>query len=52
MSCVETLNHADGSPYINTANVLKNVLNEVDIEKLFVSLTTEDDYALAFVIAV
>lgn len=48
---VETLNHADGSPYVNISNAMGKILEEAQIDTLHVSITTEGDYATAFVIA-
>lgn len=48
---VETLNHKDGSPYINMDNDLKSVLSQAGINTLHVSITTEGNLATAFVIA-
>ena len=48
---VETLNRSDGSPYINTNEHLRSILEEVQVDTLHISITTEGDYATAFVIA-
>lgn len=48
---VETLNHEDGSPYIHINEEMQIVLHEARVKQLFISITTEDDYASAFVIA-
>lgn len=51
MRIVETLNNEDGSPYIQINRVLQQILEESNIDKLHISITTEDSYATAFVIA-
>lgn len=48
---VETLNHDDGSPYININGYLHDVLNRSGVSSLFVSITTEGNLVTAFVIA-
>lgn len=48
---VETLNRKDGSPYIQVNNALQVILDEVKINSLLISLTTEGEYATAFVVA-
>ena len=48
---VETLNHDDGCPYVNINDKLRPVLKAADIDTLHISITTEDCYATAFVIA-
>lgn len=48
---IETLNHPDGSPYIHLTEPLQEILNETNVTRLHISITTEDDYATAFVIA-
>jgi phosphopantetheine--protein transferase-like protein len=48
---VETLHHSDGSPYINTSGALAQVLESAGVDTLLISVTTEGDYATAFVIA-
>lgn len=48
---VETLNRADGSPYINVCDYLRNILNRAGVSNLFISITTEKDFVTAFVIA-
>ena len=49
---VETLNHEDGSPYVNITGELAHVLEKASVTRLFVSITTEGEYAAAFVTAV
>jgi phosphopantetheinyl transferase (holo-ACP synthase) len=46
------LHEADGNPYINVNEQLQAILDEAGITKLHISITTEKDYAAAFVIAV
>lgn len=48
---VETLNTSDGCPYISITPELRQILNVASVVRLHVSITTEDDYATAFVIA-
>jgi len=48
---VETLNREDGSPYINITEPLLSILGDIQVDTLHVSITTEGDYATAFVIA-
>jgi len=48
---VETLNNPDGSPYVNVSQTLQAVLAEAKADTLHISITTEGDYATAFVIA-
>ena len=48
---VETLNRGDGSPYVNVSPALQEFLDEAGIKQLHISITDEDDYALAYVIA-
>lgn len=48
---VETLNYDDGSPYINVNDRLRGILNRVGVSNLFISITTEGNFATAFVIA-
>lgn len=48
---VETLNRADGSPYVNVTGKLKPILEQANVQKLHISITTEGEYAAAFVIA-
>ena len=47
----ETLDHADGSPYVNITDELKDIMDKAGAASLFISITTEDNYAAAFVIA-
>lgn len=48
---VESLHREDGSPYVNVTDALKPYLDEAGIHTLHLSVTTEADCALAFVIA-
>lgn len=48
---VETLNREDGSPYICIGEELQQYLDEAGVKKLHISITTETDYAIAFVVA-
>jgi phosphopantetheine--protein transferase-like protein len=48
---VETLNHDDGSPYVNVNERFRDILNRAGVSNLFISITTEGDLATAFVIA-
>ena len=51
LRCIETLNRNDGSPVITINDTMKPLLNEAGITNLYISITTEDNYATAFVIA-
>lgn len=48
---VETLNMADGYPYINRTSELERIIKQTDVAVLHVSITTEKNIATAFVIA-
>lgn len=48
---VETLNYEDGCPYININEKLAGFLKEAKVDRLHVSITTENDYVSAFVVA-
>lgn len=48
---VETLNREDGSPEIIVNEALRVLLNQAGVKNLHISITTETDYAIAFVIA-
>jgi phosphopantethiene--protein transferase domain len=48
---VETLHTSDGSPYIHVCDKLREILEEASIDSLLVSITKQDDYATAIVIA-
>ena len=48
---VETLNRLDGSPYVNETDFLKGIMQEADVSQLYISITTEGNYACAYVIA-
>ncbi len=47
---VETLNAADGAPYIN-AEPLQELMASAGVSRFYISITTEDQYATAFVVA-
>lgn len=48
---VETLNREDGSPQVIINEKLNAIMKETGVKKLHISITTETDYAIAFVIA-
>ncbi len=48
---VETLRREDGSPYVNRTDALAKVLDRAGIGRVFISITTENDTATAFVVA-
>lgn len=48
---VETLNAPDGSPYVHITDHLRQILLEAEVDRLHISITTEADFATAFVIA-
>lgn len=48
---VETLNNPDGSPYVNITDHLRQIMSEADVDLLHISITTEADFATAFVVA-
>lgn len=48
---VETLNREDGSPYIVMNKKLTNIMRKINVTQLHISITTETNYATAFVIA-
>ena len=48
---VETLNESDGFPYISINEELQGLLEDAGVVSLFISITTEGDYATAFVVA-
>jgi len=48
---VETLNERDGYPFVQVNEKLQILLDEAGIETLHISTTTENDYALAMVVA-
>lgn len=48
---VETLNASDGCPYIRITPALSQIIHAAGVTHLHVSITTEDNYATAFVIA-
>ena len=47
---VESLHHEDGSPYIHITAAMEQLLQEAQAEKILLSITTEQDYATAFVL--
>ena len=49
---VETRNHEDGSPYVHISEELSAILYKAHVSRLLVSITTEGEYAAAFVTAV
>jgi phosphopantetheine--protein transferase-like protein len=49
---IETLTEPDGSPKINCTEPLKEVMDEAGIERLLVTISNQDDYAIAMVQAV
>lgn len=51
MRRVETLTRPDGSPYVNVGPELQTALDEAGVSELLVSITNEDDYAIAIVLA-
>ncbi len=51
MRRVETLTRPDGSPYVNVGPELQTALDEAGVSELLVSITNEDDYAIAMVLA-
>ena len=48
---VETLNAPDGCPYVHVTSALQPILDSAGVRALHISITTEDPYAFAFVIA-
>jgi holo-[acyl-carrier protein] synthase len=48
---VETLNHDDGSPYVNFNNGLTDILKRAGVGNILISITTEGNLATAFVVA-
>ena len=48
---VETLTRADGSPYVAPGPELSAAMEEAGVSELLVSITNEDDYAVAMVLA-
>ena len=48
---VETLNREDGSPFVNENKQLRDILDRAGVRRLHISITTESDFATAFVIA-
>lgn len=48
---VETLNEADGRPYVNIEGEFKKILIDAGVNNILISLTTECNLATAFVLA-
>ena len=48
---IETLNHEDGCPYVVINEELKEILEKAGLSEIHISITTENHYALAFVVA-
>ena len=48
---VESLHREDGSPCVTTTGPLEKILQETEVTTLHLSVTTEEAYALAFVVA-
>ena len=48
---VESAHRQDGSPYVLINKSLQACMDEAGIQKLHLSVTTEGDYAAAFVVA-
>lgn len=48
---IEILNHADGCPYVNVNGYLAPVLAAACVSEIHISITTESDLAIAFVVA-
>lgn len=49
--CVETLRAEDGSPYIRRTPELDRILKAAGVGELFVSISNESGFAIAFVLA-
>ena len=47
---IEILRNSDGKPYLNHADMITTIFNDLGITKTHVSLSDEKKYALAFVI--
>ena len=48
---IETRNREDGSPYVVIDEGLQEILRKADVDVLHVSITNEEDYAVAYAIA-
>ncbi len=48
---IESLHRPDGSPYISVTDALRPLLSRAGIQTLHLSVTTEGDFAVAFVVA-
>lgn len=48
---VETLNAEDGHPVVQISPYLRSILKAAEVTTLHISITTEGDFATAFVIA-
>ncbi len=51
LRCVTALNRKDGSPYVSVNGELKQVMKEAGVSNIHISITTEDDLAIAFAVA-
>ena len=51
LRAVESAHREDGSPYVRINDSLRPHLEEAGVQTLHLSITTEGDYAAAFVIA-
>lgn len=51
MRRVETLTRPDGSPYVNVGPELQKAMDEAGVSEILVSITNEDDYAVAIALA-
>ena len=47
---IETLNQEDGLPYVAVTPMLRAMMDETGVERIYISLTHEKEYACAFVI--
>lgn len=48
---IELLHNPDGSPYIFLNEETQELLRVVEVDRLFVSITNEEDLVIAFVVA-
>lgn len=48
---IETLHHEDGAPYININDALQRYMDEAGATGFCVSISNENDYAIAFVVS-
>ncbi|MGI5989413.1 MAG: holo-ACP synthase [Lachnospiraceae bacterium] len=51
LRCVESSHHEDGSPYVVLNRQTSELMEKANVMRLHLSVTTEGDYAIAFVIA-